>query len=82
MFPNVPGGFNLSRLLGGISKSLNVANQVIPIYQQLSPMVQNARRAFGALKEMSNGKANNPINNMPKKMASSNNMNQKILFEI
>ncbi len=77
MFPNVPGGFNLSRLLGGISKSLNVANQVIPIYQQLSPMVQNARRAFGALKEMSNGKANNPINNMPKKMASSNNMNQK-----
>ena len=76
MFPNIPGGFNLSRLLGGISKSLNVANQVIPIYQQLSPMVQNAREAFGSLKEMTNSKVNKPINNMPK-MSAPNNMNQK-----
>lgn len=77
MFPNVPGGFNLSRLLGGISKSLNVANQVIPIYQQLSPMVQNARKAFGTLKEMTNSKVNKPVNSMPKMAGANNNMKQK-----
>ena len=89
MFPNIPGGFNLSRLLGGISKSLNVANQVIPIYQQLSPMVQNARKAFGSLKEMANSKttinsskptANNNIN-MNQKRAIINSSNNPSFFQ-
>ena len=64
MFPNIPRGFNLSRILSGISKSLNVANEVIPIYQKLSPMVKNARNAFSSLKEMtSKPQNNNKINN-------------------
>ncbi len=74
MFPNIPSGFNFSRLLGGISKSLNVANQVIPIYQQLSPMVQNARKAFGALKEMTNASLNKGVMNTPN---NSENINKK-----
>ena len=64
MFPNVPRGFNIAKIIGGLSKSLNVANQMIPLYQQLSPMVQNARKAFGALKEMSNTPQNKNNNNI------------------
>lgn len=84
MFPNIPGGFNLTRLLGGISKSLNFANQVIPIYQQLSPMVQNARKAFSALKDMTNSSPNKETitnNNIVNKKRTINNSNNPSFFQ-
>lgn len=53
MFPNyaVPKTFTLSKILGGLSKTLNVANQVIPLYQQAKPLIGNARSILGVLKE-------------------------------
>lgn len=62
---NVIGsGLTLTKVLGGISKGLSIANQVIPLYQQAKPMIQNARKVMSVLGELnkSNGNKNNNTN--------------------
>ena len=67
MFGNPYGtGLNFTKVLSGISKTLNVANQVITIYKEAKPMINNAKTILGALKDI--GKSNN-------KTTSSNNSN-------
>ncbi len=45
-------GFTLSRIISGLSKTLQMANQIIPLYQKARPAIQNARNMLGILKEM------------------------------
>ena len=54
MFGNqmVPRAFSFTKILGGISKALNVANQLIPLYNQAKPIISNARNILGVLKEV------------------------------
>ncbi|MBQ6841032.1 MAG: hypothetical protein IJO63_02825 [Bacilli bacterium] len=61
MFPSPQSGLSLMKIIGGISKSLSVAQQIIPIYEQTKPMIQNARKAFSVLREINipKPKANN-----------------------
>ena len=54
MFTN---GLSLTKILGGISKSLTIAEQIIPIYQKISPSISNLRNI------VSNFKINNNIKN-------------------
>ena len=58
MFGN-PYGTDVSftKVISGISKTLNVANQVIPLYKEAKPMINNAKTILGALKDI--GKGNN-----------------------
>ena len=52
MYPNpLNSGLSLGKVLNGINKTLNVANQIIPIYMQTKPMIENAKSAFGVAKE-------------------------------
>lgn len=44
-------GLSLTKIIGGLSKTLQIANQVIPLYQKARPMIQNARNMMGILKE-------------------------------
>lgn len=56
MFNNVPfsqSGFNITKLLGGISKTLNIANKAIPIYQQIKPLVNNVPTILKVAKNIS-----------------------------
>ena len=55
----VSSGLSLTKVLGGISKGLSIANQVIPLYQQAKPMIQNARKVMNVLGEL---KKTNNIN--------------------
>ena len=48
----VSSGLSLAKVLGGISKGLSIANQVIPLYQQAKPMIQNARKVMSVLGEL------------------------------
>ncbi len=40
------------KIIGGISKTLQIANQVIPLYQKAKPMIANARSIIGVVKSM------------------------------
>lgn len=63
MFGNPYGsGLTLTKVLSGISKTLNVANQVIPIYREAKPMINNAKTIFSALKDI--GKSGNASSNV------------------
>jgi len=44
-----PSGVGFSKFLSGAYKTLNLANQIIPLYQQISPMVKNARNVFSVI---------------------------------
>lgn len=58
MFSNPYGtGLSLTKVLSGLSKTLNVANQVIPLYKEAKPMINNAKTIFSAIKEF--GKKDN-----------------------
>lgn len=59
----IGSAFSLSKLLGGISKGLTIANQVLPIYQQAKPMIQNARKVMSVLKEFNKTSNNGNVNN-------------------
>lgn len=48
----VTKGLSLTKIIGGLSKTLQIANQVIPLYQKAKPMISNARSLFSIVKEM------------------------------
>lgn len=51
-------GLSLTKIIGGISRTLQIANQVIPLYQKAKPAIQNAKNVLNVLKEM-NKSSNN-----------------------
>ncbi len=60
-------GLSLTKIIGGISKTLQIANQVIPLYQKAKPMIHNARSLFSVVKEMKKTtNTPNTINNSQK----------------
>lgn len=51
--PGIARGLSFTKVIGGISKTLQIANQVIPLYQKAKPMIGSARNMMGILKEFS-----------------------------
>ena len=63
--PKIPG-LTLGSVIGGLNKTLSFANQIIPLYKEISPMVRNAKTAINLVKEFSNNtvsKTNEHLNN-------------------
>lgn len=42
----------LPKIIGGISKTLQIANQMIPLYQKAKPLITNARSIMSIMKDM------------------------------
>lgn len=40
MYPNIKSSLSLSKVLGGVSKSLNVIKNIIPIYEDAKPIYE------------------------------------------
>lgn len=54
---NIANTLSLSKVLGGLSRTLGIVNQAIPIYKEIKPMVGNAKKIIGIVREFS--KTNN-----------------------
>ena len=52
----IGSGLTFTKVLGGISKTLSIANQVIPLYREAKPMINNAKTILSVLKDMSGSK--------------------------
>ena len=52
-------GLSLTRILTGLSKSLTIVEQIIPIYQKVSPSISNLRNIVSKFKV--NNYSNNNI---------------------
>jgi len=46
--------FSFSKLIGGFSKTLGLANQIIPLYKEAKPMIENAKNAISFIKDLGN----------------------------
>ncbi|MGM9834233.1 MAG: hypothetical protein ACI31M_00425 [Bacilli bacterium] len=61
----------LTRIIGGLSKTVNIANQVIPLYRQAKPLISGFNESKKKLKDLAssfmteskNNNNNNNINN-------------------
>ena len=42
-------GFSLIKIVSGLSKTLNVANQLIPLYNQVKPILANGSKILSNL---------------------------------
>ena len=47
----ITNNLSISKVIKGISKTLNIANQVIPLYQQVKPIINNASSILSVFKE-------------------------------
>ncbi len=64
MYPSVvKSGLSLTKVIGGVSKTLSVANQLIPLYVQAKPIINNAKSAFSVAKEILSTPNSNSSNN-------------------
>lgn len=63
-------GFNFSTLLNGTQKTLNIINQAIPVFKQMSPLLKNAKTMFRVMNEFKKVDVKENVNNVP-----SNNTN-------
>ena len=59
LFSRLFGGLNLSSILSGTQKTLNIANQAIPLIRQVQPMMHNAKTMFKVMNEFK--KVDTPI---------------------
>lgn len=58
MFGSVPSsGLSLGKIISGISKSLSVVNQLLPLYREIKPVIGNAKTILSTLKEVGSVKA-------------------------
>lgn len=51
--------FSLLQLIGGLSKTLNIANQMIPIYKQVKPLISNSKNVLSNLQKSNINKVTN-----------------------
>lgn len=70
---------NLNQILGGISKSLDFVKEIIPVYQELKPMLTKVKTIFKTIMTVNSEtdelkKTSHPqqLNNQPKKESNSN----------
>ena len=56
-------GISLSKILKRINKTLNVAQEIIPIYTKSKPMIENSKKIFNTLKSINIKSDNNKSNN-------------------
>jgi len=51
----VSSGITITKVISGLSKTLSIANQVIPLYKEAKPMINNAKTILSVLKDMNGG---------------------------
>ncbi len=51
MYPGNFNGLTFGKVISGISKTLNIVNQAIPLYKQVRPIINNAGSILSIFKE-------------------------------
>ena len=54
---------SLTKIITGFSKTLNIANQLIPLYKQVKPIIQNGNKILSKLNNLNTTTKNNSNNN-------------------
>jgi len=68
---------NISSILNGTGKALNLINQAIPIIKEAAPMMKNAKTMFKVMNEFK--KIDTPVKNTQKEEIVENKENNQII---
>lgn len=49
---------SLLKVVNGISKTLNIANQMIPLYKQVKPLISNSGKVISSIKNFASNNNN------------------------
>lgn len=63
IFKGLFGNINLSSIINGTQKTLNIVNQTIPLIKQAGPVINNAKTMFKVMNEFKKVDINNNIEN-------------------
>ena len=70
-------GLSLAKIISGLSKTLSIARQAIPLYKEFKPMLEKSSNFLSSLNNSSNNKNNNEVKQInksdPKKINTNNN---------
>lgn len=64
--------FSLTKIIGGLSKTLNVVNQLIPLYNQVKPYVGKANKLMSNINNLSTKQKSNTQTVQPKTQIQNN----------
>lgn len=63
MFSNViSSGITLAKVLSGLSKTINIAKEVIPLYENVKPMIRGAKNLPKILNTLNKSSKENETN--------------------
>ena len=51
MYPSSFNSLSLGKIIGGLSKTLNIVNQALPLYKQIKPIISNASGILSIFRE-------------------------------
>jgi len=66
--------FSLTKIIGGLSKTLNVVNQLIPLYNQVKPYLGKASKLMNNINNFSLSQTNTPKTNQVENNQIPNNL--------
>lgn len=75
LFKSLFGSVNLSSIINGTQKTLNLVNQTIPLIKQAGPVINNAKTMFRVMNEFKKSDTTVPLKeNVEKNNIVSNNV--------
>lgn len=79
-------GASLLKIVNGLSRTLNIANQMIPLYKQVKPVIANSGKILAGIKSLNTVKVNNSNNNAavkinPEPITTTPNLNVPTFFQ-
>lgn len=66
--------FSITKIIGGLSKTLNVVNQLIPLYNQVKPYLSKANKFMNNINNFSLTQTTPPKTNQVENKQSPNNL--------
>ena len=66
--------FSITKIIGGLSKTLNVVNQLIPLYNQVKPYLGKANKLMNNINNLSITQKKNLNSNQHKNNQTQNNL--------
>lgn len=63
---------SLIKIINGLSKTINIANKMLPLYNQIKPIIINSSKALNNININTNTKTNKVTNDTLKKEVNNN----------
>ena len=79
MYPSNFNSLSLGKIIGGLSKTLNIVNQALPLYKQIKPIIRNASGILSVFKEFNKPDAPSSTTNFKEKSTQASTVDAKII---